>query len=89
MKRPGRRLRVVFGEERGVVADHAKSLLKALAKSEMQFPSRAKPRGIAHHTAHFPILCDDCGQTFWSRDEFGSHLGCKGAPKSFGAGFQS
>lgn len=78
-----------MGEERGVTASHARSLLRAIEKNDLKFPMQANPRGIARHTAHHPILCDDCGVTFWSRDEYGTHVACKGTPKQFGAGFQS
>lgn len=44
-----------------------------------------RPRGIAVHTVLYAQRCDDCGQTYWSRDSWGSHVGCQGLKK--GAGF--
>jgi formylmethanofuran dehydrogenase subunit E len=32
--------------------------------------------GIAQHTARFPVICDDCGETFWANDPYATHSKC-------------
>lgn len=60
------------------IAEHAKKVLKAIDAYEERYPRHAPAKGISNHLAQFAKLCDDCGNTYWSRDEYGMHIGCKG-----------
>lgn len=66
--------------------EHARAVVKKIARQEADpnLPRQAIPLGIAHHLARYPKVCDDCGQTYWSQDEWGSHLGCRGEQRSTG-----
>jgi len=76
-----RRMKILMDDSREVRAEHAKAVVKALDDADVKDPRRAVPQGIAFHTAHYPILCDDCGSTYWSRDPYASHLRCPGGAK--------
>lgn len=81
MEKPKHKLKIVFGVERAEIEKHARSLLRAQEEYESKNPFRATPRGIAFYASHFPISCDDCGKTFWGRNEWAAHPGCKGTPE--------
>lgn len=68
-------------------AEHARSLLKAIEEQQKKRPWEIMPRGIPYHTSVYPLRCDDCDKTFWSKDSYGVHIGCKGAPDKKIAGF--
>lgn len=82
-----RRMKIIMGEEGHVLEAHAKQMIRSLEKYEIKHPTQAKPRGVANHAAHFPLLCTECGLSYWSRDEYASHIGCKGVPPKQSAGF--
>lgn len=67
------------------VDDHARDVVAHLTKMSRK-PSvhDVRPIGIAHYRAQFPIECEECGLTFWARDPFASHRGCKGEQKGTG-----
>jgi hypothetical protein len=83
-----RRMKIVFDEGKLPISEHAQMIVRALGREDNKYPGRAKPLGVAHHTARFPIVCTDCGVTYWSRDEYASHIGCKGEPPKQSVGFQ-
>jgi len=77
-------MKIIFSQPGDEIADHAKKLI-------IEAEQRSKhPRGIARHSAQVAQLCDDCGDTFWHRDdEYGwfTHIGCKKKKDDNGFGF--
>lgn len=68
-------------------SEHAKHVVRKILaqESDPKYPRQASPIGVAAHLARFPHTCDDCGETYWDRDEYGhSHLGCRGVRKGMG-----
>lgn len=82
-----RRLRIIMGEEKFATERHARTLMRSLEKHDHRHPTTVKPRGVSSHTAQFPLLCSECGATYWSRDEYASHMSCKGSPDKTPLGF--
>ncbi len=80
-------MRIITDAEGVSSEDHAKKIVQAIRQHELtprHSPRDIMPIGISKYQAHFPIMCDDCGETYWSRDEYGSHLGCKGVTRNTG-----
>jgi len=78
---------IILGSSAIDRTEHARRVVRKIEQQETdpQYPKQAKPIGIADHLARFPHVCDDCGDTYWDRDEYGmSHLGCKGLKKGTG-----
>lgn len=73
---------IIIGADSLTRAEHARTVITKIAQQEADpsHPHRALPMGVAHHLARYPRICDDCGLTYWSRDEWGSHIMCKGVP---------
>jgi hypothetical protein len=69
-------MKIIFGNNKFEIEDHAKKVMKSIEKEELKFPRRVIPIGVAIHTVRYPLICDDCGETYWSRDEYGSHIKC-------------
>lgn len=66
------------------ITEHARDLHIALEQNDLHHPHRARPRGVPFHAARYPRTCDDCGQTYWSMDEWGAHIGCTGSKRRAG-----
>jgi len=78
-------VKIIRGADSERLAIHARSVLKGLEDYDRRHPQYAKPRDCGSYSAVFPILCDECGETFWARDQYSSHKRCnKGQP---GMGF--
>lgn len=71
-----KRLRIIFGTTRAELEEHAKEHLLSQRAYDKKNPHRVQPRGVPYHLTQYPLLCDDCGETYWSRDEYGAHLKC-------------
>ena len=66
---------IVDGPVRSVVEEHAKNMIKF--HQQRAFKSHEpQPLGIPVHTALHPIICDDCGDTYWANDPYASHRKC-------------
>ena len=67
--------------------EHAKALVTQTEKNNLENTYEPKPRGVPHHAAVIPELCDDCGETYWNKagNRWGSHIGCLGAPRKGGS----
>lgn len=74
------RLRIIFGDNRAEIEEHARSTIKVINEYEKKTPWKIIPRGVPYHSTLYPLRCEDCGKTHWSKDEYGPHLGCKGMP---------
>ena len=67
------------------ISNHARLMLRAIHKDDMENPRDAKPRVASVNAAVYPHTCDDCGGTYWDRDEWGhSHIGCDNGNKKMG-----
>jgi len=79
-------MRIILGSDAISRTEHAQTVIRKIASQEADpnFPKNAIPLGIAHHLARFPQCCDECGLTYWSMDEYGSHIGCRGEVKKTG-----
>lgn len=79
-------MRILLGPDAVDRTEHARHVIKKITKQESdpQYPKNAVPIGIAQHLARYPNQCDDCGQTYWGKDEYSSHLGCRGPIKNTG-----
>lgn len=78
---------IILGASAVDRTEHARRVLKKIAAQEENphSPRQANPIGIASHLARFPHVCDDCGETYWDRDEYGvAHLGCRGLRRATG-----
>lgn len=73
-------MKIIYGDNRSTVTEHAATVVKKIQQQEADpsYPKHAMPIGIAHHLALYPKACDECGVTYWSKDEWGSHIGCRG-----------
>lgn len=49
-------------------------------------PYNPRPVGVAHHSALYPNTCDECGETFWARDQWATHRKCKTTSGNLGFG---
>jgi hypothetical protein len=79
-------MKIIFGVSSFDVERHAAAVIRQI-NNEKHNNFDPKPRGVAHTLAVMPVLCDDCGCTFWARDPYASHIGCRGFRK--GAGFSN
>lgn len=71
-------MKIIFGKDNQAISDHAQSMLKAMEKDSIRHPlAYMAPKGVAYHTAQNPIFCDDCGETYWARDQYAAHVGCR------------
>lgn len=79
-------MRILLGPSAIDRTEHARRVLTKIEKQESdpQYPRNAVPMGIAQHLAQYPLFCNDCGLTYWSQDEYGSHIGCRGPTKNTG-----
>jgi hypothetical protein len=82
-----RRLTIIYGDDRSAREEHAKALVEKIEKHQLESTHSPMPRGIAVHLARYPLACEDCGETYWSKDAYGTHMGCRGEPKKQAAGF--
>lgn len=82
-------MKIIFDRrDRETVFEHAQKVIKAQEEWLYKHrPGQINPRGVAVHMTLHPIKCDDCGETYWSRDEYGSHISCKGPRPKQAAGF--
>ncbi len=67
-------MKIIFDTPSDDIAEHAR-----LVVSEAKAKSRA-PVGVPVHAAQVPTTCDDCGETYWHKDDpYGwfPHIGCK------------
>lgn len=72
-------MKIIFGESQDRIEEHASALIAKYNQSD--------PIGIAHYSAQVPQICDDCGETYWHRnDPYGwfPHIGCKGTKAKAG-----
>lgn len=69
-------MKIIFGESRDAIAEHARKYFEARDKSNERYPDEMRPKGIAYHTARFPIVCEDCGETYWANDPYTAHTKC-------------
>ena len=71
-------MKIIVGQNRSDIEEHAKKVLRAIAAYELRHPRAENivPRGIPTHAARFPVVCDDCGDTFWANDPYASHRKC-------------
>lgn len=65
--------------------DHARTLVRKIEENNLEATHKPKPRGVPHYAAVLPEVCEDCGKTYWTRNEWTSHIGCAGAPPKGGA----
>ena len=80
-----RHMKIIWGRDSGVLAAHAKAVQKACEARDHKPDAReVKPKGVAAHLAKFPVLCDDCGETFWANDQWANHTGCRGVKRGTG-----
>lgn len=77
-------MKILFDNSGDEASHHAKRIIKSLESHADVYPHLAVPKGVAHHSAQYPLMCDDCGETYWSRDQYGSHIGCRGERKEIG-----
>lgn len=72
-------MKIIMGQSRSAIEEHAKKVLLALDREEERHPHRTnvQPRGVATYAARHPVVCDDCGETFWANDPYASHPKCK------------
>lgn len=85
MERPRYRLNVIIDDSVSRVEAHARRLIREQREREFNHLDAVAPIGIANHSVLFPVICDDCGETFWAHDLYATHQGCK--KKSSGIGF--
>ena len=74
-------MKIIFSQPVDEIAEHAKKVV-----AEAQAKSRS-PIGVPAHTARVASVCEDCGETYWHRnDEYGwfAHIGCAKDKKSMG-----
>lgn len=75
-------LKIVTEPERALASHAQRQLREAWRNDERHVASHnIIPRGVPIHATRYPIFCDDCGNTYWSRDPFADHVGCPGAGK--------
>lgn len=80
-------LRIVMGGGHRSHAEHAQMMVRKIEALQERSPHHhPRPKGIALHQAVYPSLCEDCGETYWSREEWTNHIGCRGV-RTKGAGF--
>ena len=65
-------------------SDHARAVVRYLDSVDAKDPGNAPPKGVPHHLAAHPQVCEDCGKTYWSRERWAAHLGCKGVVRDTG-----
>ena len=70
-------LRIVIGAHSADISEHAVRVIEARKRNEDRHPLHAIPIGVAAHLTRYPIVCDDCGETFWAADQYASHAKCK------------
>ena len=71
-------LKVIVHDNISQAENHAKCWFKAKEAANHKNPSvdYADLYGIPKHTARFPVVCDDCGETFWANDPYSVHSKC-------------
>lgn len=70
------------------ITEHARATVKYISDKEFDRhnPNGAgKPLGIPVYAAKYPVVCDDCNETYWANDPYASHVRCRGNLR--GAGF--
>lgn len=77
-------MKILWGHDSGDTARHAKNLIRAIQRYQDKQVTEPKPKDVPNHMAQHPLICDDCGETYWSRDQWGSHITCKGVKKEIG-----
>lgn len=77
-------VKLVFGLERSRIADHAQKLLIAQVKFDWKNPHNVIPLGIPAHAVRYPVVCDECGMTFWANDPYAWHRKCSAKKNATG-----
>jgi len=72
-------LKVIVHDNLYQAEEHAKKFFRAKREREMRHPDPANMElyGIAGHTTRYPIICDDCGETYWASDPYAAHPRCR------------
>lgn len=77
-------MKIILGANAVDRTAHAKRVVRKL-RSEDADPRNIRPMGVAYTTAVYPHRCDDCGEQFWSQDQWGAaHIGCRGERRDVG-----
>ncbi len=84
------RMKILVDNRASQTEEHARRMLRAreVAESNTRNAMHIVPRGVAVHRAQYPSTCDECGESYWSADEYASHIRCPGPPKAQ-AGFHA
>ena len=71
------RLRIIFDISNEEIAEAARRNLRARHKEEERHPGSHRPLGVASHTARFPVVCEECEETFWAASPYALHRQCR------------
>lgn len=71
-------MKIIIDVGKSGIEAHAKKVLRARELYLERHPHAENivPRGIATHAARYPVICDDCGVTFWANDPYAAHQKC-------------
>lgn len=74
-------MRIIMDARSENISEHARKIVN---EAKMKNNS---PYGIAKHSAQVPSVCEDCGKTYWHRDDeyvYFPHVGCEAGKKGMG-----
>jgi hypothetical protein len=77
-------MKIIFGNNKFEIEEHAKEVISSIKNEEMRYPRRSIPMGIPFHAVRYPFVCDDCGESYWSNNEYGQHVKCDKKGNSLG-----
>jgi formylmethanofuran dehydrogenase subunit E len=79
------KLKFIFDNKLIATTEHARQLIVKINERENKDVYDPKPKDVAHHSAVTPVLCEECGETFWSKNRYSeNHIDCKGPQKGIG-----
>jgi hypothetical protein len=72
-------LKVIVHDNISQAESHAQAYFRARREMNMRRPhvDNMDLYGIAQHTTRYPIICDDCGETYWANDPYAEHIKCR------------
>lgn len=78
-------LRIIYANRnQETTSEHAARLIRSLQEYEDKYPHAASPRNVSDYAAVFPVICDNCGDTFWANSPHAIHPRCRGTRSQFG-----
>lgn len=79
-------LKIIVHDSVTQAEKHAKAWFVTMRRKQMMNPSvdNVELHGVAQHLVRYPVICDDCGLTYWANSPWAEHPKCQKARDKVG-----